>query len=189
MNVLKILSLTALVLAAAAAPSAAAGEDDLWNLLNDGGQVVLLRHGPTDPMPGRKAISLQDCSTQRNLSDEGRDQARRIGEAFRLHRIPVDQVLASPWCRCVETAGLAFGGADIEPALGNLYGRASERPQRVRELKALVSEVRESGNLVLVSHSATILALTGIAPAPGEAVVITPLGDGRFAVAGRLELL
>jgi broad specificity phosphatase PhoE len=171
-----------------------AAEDELWNLLNDGGQVVLLRHAPTEHWFGQKAkqpraLRLNDCGTQRNLTDEGREQARRIGEAFRLHRIPIEQVLASPWCRAVETAALAFGHADIEPALGNLYGRAPERPRQVRELRALVSEPRESGNLVLVSHSATILALTGISPAPGEIVVITPLGEGRFAVAGRLDVL
>jgi phosphohistidine phosphatase SixA len=171
-----------------------AAEEELWNLLNDGGQVLLMRHGPIEPGLGvrgdkRRVLRLQDCSTQRNLSEEGREQARRIGEAFRLHRIPVEQVMASPWCRAVETAGLAFGHADIEPALGNLYGRAPERPQQVRQLRALVSEPRESGNLVLVSHSATILALTGISPAPGEIVVITPLGEGRFAVAGRLDVL
>jgi broad specificity phosphatase PhoE len=168
------------------APQTALAVDELWDLLRGGGQVVLIRHTLTTPGSGDPdGMRLEDCSTQRNLSEEGREHARRIGEAFRLHRIPVDRVLTSPWCRCVETASLAFSKAEILPALGNLFGRPERRQKQVDQLTPLVGERRKGGNLVLVTHGSTILALTRIPVNMGEIVVLTPQGEGRFALAGR----
>lgn len=133
-------------------------------------------------------MRLDDCGTQRNLTDEGRRQARRIGEAFRLRGIVVDRVLSSPWCRCLETARLAFGAAEVSPALGNLFGRPENRDRQVREMQAIVGERGRGGNRVLVSHGSTIHALTGVSPEMAEIVVVTPRGKGRFDVAGRLHL-
>jgi broad specificity phosphatase PhoE len=167
----------------------AGANDELWDLLRSGGQVVLIRHPLTEPGAGDpQGFRLEDCSTQRNLSDEGREHAKRIGEAFRLRRIPVERVLTSPWCRCVETASLAFGGAEISTALANLFGRSENRQKQVDELTAMASGRRSGGNLVLVTHGATILALTRIPVNMGEIVVVTPLGAGRFAVAGRFTV-
>jgi len=160
--------------------------EELWNLLRGGGQVVLIRHTLTDPGFGDpQNFRLEDCTTQRNLSEEGREHAKRIGEAFRLARIPVARVLTSPWCRCVETASLAFGKAEISPPLANLFGRSENRQKAVEELTAMVSEPRSGGNLVLVTHGSTILALTRIPANMGDIMVLTPLGEGRFALAGR----
>ena len=178
----------ALVLAFACLP-AWADHDDLWELLRRGGQVVLVRHTLTEPGVGDpKNFRLADCTTQRNLSEAGRAHAERIGEAFRLHRIPVDKVLSSPWCRCVETASIAFGDPDLLPALENLYGRTEHRQKNTDELTALVSEPRKGGNLVLVTHGSTILALTRIPVNMGEIMVLTPQGNGRFALAGRFSV-
>ena len=163
--------------------------DELWDLLRSGGQVVLVRHPLTDPGFGDpKGFRLEDCSTQRNLAQEGREHARRIGEAFRLHRIPVERVLTSPWCRCVEAASLAFGKADITQALSNLFGRSENRQKQLQELTALVGAWRSSGNLVMVTHGSTILALTRIPVNMGEIMVLTPQGEGRFALAGRFTV-
>ena len=163
--------------------------DELWELLRNGGQVVMIRHALTEAGAGDpQHFRLEDCSTQRNLSEEGRAHARRIGEAFHLHRIPVDEVLTSPWCRCIETASLAFGKADPLPALSNLFGRSENRQRQVEELTELVGTPRAGGNLVLVTHGSTILALTRIPVNMGEIMVITPKGDGRFALAGRFSI-
>jgi broad specificity phosphatase PhoE len=133
-------------------------------------------------------MRLTDCSTQRNLTDAGRAHARRVGETFRARAIPVDRVLSSPWCRCQETARLAFGPPETWAPLGNLFGRPENRAAQVQELQALASERRTGGNVVLVTHGSTISALTGINPGSAEMVVVTPQGDGRFAVAGRLTV-
>jgi phosphohistidine phosphatase SixA len=169
------------------APGAAVGDEPLWALLKGGGQVVLIRHAITTPGVGDPpGMRLDDCSTQRNLDDEGRRDARRTGEAFRARGIPVERVLSSPWCRCLETARLAFGMAEPWQPLGNLYGRSEHGAEQVRQMRALVGERKSGGNLVLVSHGSTILALTGVSPAPAEMVVVTPQGGGRFSLAGRL---
>jgi broad specificity phosphatase PhoE len=178
-----------LLLAAFLFAPAVQAADALWELLRQGGQVVMIRHGLTESGFGDpEGFRLEDCSTQRNLSEEGRAHARRIGEAFRLHRIPVDRVLSSPWCRCVETASLAFGSADILPALSNLFGRPENRQKQVDALIPIVSERRPGGNLVLVTHGSTILALMRIPVSMGEIMVLTPQGDGRFALAGRFTV-
>ena len=170
-----------------ALPGAAPASEQAWARLKAGGQVVLLRHAITTPGVGDPpGMRLDDCSSQRNLTDEGRRHARQIGEAFRARGIVVERVLSSPWCRCIETAKLAFGTAEIWTPLGNLYGRPEARPQQVSEMQRLVGQPRRQGNLVLVSHGSTISALTGVSLDTAEMVVVTPGGDGRFVVRERL---
>jgi len=175
-----------LFLASAGGTDAEATEA-VWRALRMPGAVVVVRHsyapGGFDPPHSR----LDDCSTQRNLTDEGRRAARQLGEAFRARRIVVDRVLSSPWCRCLETARLAFGVAEPWPPLGNLFGRPEARDEQVRQMRALVGEPRTGGNLVLVSHGSTISALTGVSLGTAESVAVTPHGDGRFTVVGRLS--
>jgi len=97
-------------------------------------------------------------------------------------------VLSSPWCRCVETASLAFGSVELSPALANLFGRSESRQKQVAELTAMASKPRPGGNLVLITHGSTVLALTRIPVNMGEIMVLTPQGEGRFALAGRFNV-
>ena len=168
-------------------PITAADSEALWALLRQGGQVVVIRHASTDPGVGDPpGFRLDDCSTQRNLSAAGREEARRIGEAFRARGIPVVQVLSSRWCRCLETARLAFGTVEPWPPLNSFFNHRGREPERTRAVQIRVGERPVSGNLVLVTHQVNITALTKISPAQGEMVVLTPQGDGKFRVAGRL---
>jgi broad specificity phosphatase PhoE len=178
------------LLSALAAPIQARADEALWRLLKGGGQVVLMRHAVTTPGVGDPdGMVLHDCRTQRNLSDEGRAHARQVGEAFRARAVPVEQILSSPWCRCLETARLAFGvNSEASTALSNLFGRSDPQGQQVSRFRALVSRKLGASNVVMVSHGSTILALTGVSPAPAEMVIVTPLGNGKFAVAGRMEV-
>lgn len=163
-------------------------QDEPWALLRQGGHVVLLRHAITTAGVGDPPdMRLEDCTTQRNLSEDGRDQARRIGEGFRQFRVPVEQVLSSQWCRCIETAALAFGfSIELWPALNNLFGRPENRQKQVDQLAARVAGWRGKGNLVLVTHGSTILALTRVGTQMGEMLILAPQGDGRFALVSRL---
>jgi len=176
-------------LGAACISGSARADDDVWAALQRGAHVILLRHAVTtagvgDP-PGFK---LDDCSTQRNLTDQGRTQARKLGEALRAHKLVVDRVMSSPWCRCIETARLAFGRVpETSVALSNLFGQSENRDPQVSELRTLVSEFRGRGNLVLVSHGSTIVALTGVSPDTAEMVIVKPESGGKFSVVGRLR--
>ena len=173
----------ALLLALAAATAQA--DEKLWSLLKGGGQVVLIRHAVTTPGAGDPpGFRLDDCGTQRNLTDAGRDHARRIGAEWRKRAIPVERVLSSPWCRCLETARLAFAREpEVSQALSNLFGRSENSERQVREMRALLANHAGKANLVLVTHGSTIAALTGISPATGEMVVVS-----RGQVAGRLAV-
>lgn len=166
---------------------AAWADEALWRLLQGGGQVVLVRHAVTDPGVGDPpGFRVEDCSTQRNLSAEGRREAQRLGEALRSRKVPVAKVLSSPWCRCLETARIAFGSApQVEPALSNLFGRREREAPQVAQLRRLVQPPSGGGNLFLVTHGSTTLALTGVSPGTAEMVVLTPEAGG-FRVAGRL---
>lgn len=184
-----VLGLAALALVFVACTAhAAAAEADAWSLLQRGGQVVLMRHALTTPGAGDPpGMRLDDCSTQRNLSDEGRQHARAVGVALREHKVPVERVLTSPWCRCIETARLVFGeSGDVSRALDNLFGRQNNEASQVAALRALATGWRGKGNLFLVTHGSTILALTGVSPQTTEMVIVTPREGGTLAVAGRL---
>jgi phosphohistidine phosphatase SixA len=164
-------------------------ENTVWDALRGGGQVVLIRHASTEPGLGDPpGFRVEDCATQRNLSEAGRAEARRIGAVFRWRGIPVERVLSSRWCRCLETARLAFGRVEPWPALDSFFEDRSREPEQTRAVKALMSEPRTRGNLVLVTHQVNITALTGIVPAMGEAIVVTRGPDGTARVAGRLGL-
>jgi broad specificity phosphatase PhoE len=101
----------------------------------------------------------------------------------------VGRVLSSPWCRCLETARLAFNEApQSAAALGNLFGRPEAAAAQVAQMKQLAGEKPARGNNVLVSHGSTIHALTGVSPGTGEMVVLTPSGHRSFRVAGRITV-
>jgi broad specificity phosphatase PhoE len=131
---------------------------------------------------------IADCSTQRNLSAQGRSDAKRIGEAFRSRNIPISDVFSSRWCRCLDTANLAFGKATPAPMLDSMFNdREKPAEEKVREVLAVVRRRAPSGNLVLVTHNQNIQALTGVSVGSGEMVVVTP-DNGKLRVIGRLNL-
>ena len=167
----------------------ASASDEMGKRSEAGGRVVLMRHALTTPGVGDpEGVRLDDCATQRNLSDEGRAHARVIGEAFRARRLQPGRVLSSPWCRCIETAKIAFGGSQAEVSLSNLFGRSQNRDRQVQALRARIAAHRGSDTLVMVTHGSTIFALTGVSPETGEMVVVAPDAGAKLVVEGRLRV-
>lgn len=168
--------------------TARSGDSDaLWAALRDGGHVVLIRHALAPGTGDPDDFRLDDCATQRNLSEPGREQARRIGRLFRDRGVAVARVLSSRWCRCLETARLLeLGPVEPFPALDSFFGRREAGPAQTAALRAFVSEPRPGAALVLVTHQVNISALTGVYPASGEMVVLRPQGNGDFQVLGRI---
>jgi len=180
-------ALLTVLLLAFASPATTDEPEALWGLLRGGGQVVVMRHATTDPGVGDPpGFRIDDCATQRNLSEAGREEARRVGGAFRVRGVPIRRVLSSRWCRCLETARLAFGTAESWPPLNSFFGDRSREPEQTKAVQQLVGERPGTGNLILVTHQVNIRALTGLFPAPGEMIILTPQGNGAFRVAGRL---
>ena len=168
-------------------PSALSGPQ-LLSELRKGGLVIYFRHTSTDfSRDDRNSKSDEDCDRQRPLTDKGRDEARQIGAAFRELKIPVARVLASPRCRTMETAMLAFGRAEKEnSARGG--PAAPDAPDRYAGLRALLTTPLGTGrNVVISSHGNPFYAVAG-APylAEGEAAVVKPLGQD-FAIVARVR--
>lgn len=182
-------ALAATLLVATMSPAVHASESIWRDLRTQDGLVILYRHaiapGGGDP-PG---FRLGDCSTQRNLSKEGRDQARAIGRELRRERVPVAQVRSSRWCRALDTARLMDVGA-VRPtsALDSVFTASTTKARlQERQTRSLIRRHRGApGALVLVGHQANIIDLTGIAPNSGEGVVVRMDGDGRLEVLGRI---
>ena len=182
-----IVRAAALLALAVAAPALA--DEALWSQLRSGGFVVFIRHGLTDPGVGDPTgFKLGDCKTERNLNAAGRAEAKRLGEAFRREKVPVAQVLSSEWCRCRDTASIAFGTYEVWPALNNLFGRPENVEAQRRAMLERASRFRGPGNLVLVSHGSAIAPVSGVHPAPGEMVIMKPVGPGQLEFVGRIPV-
>ena len=169
-----------------------AGADDAadaWKALRAGGHVALMRHadapgGVGDP-PG---FSVDDCATQRNLSEKGRVDAEKIGSRLKGEGIAFEKILSSPWCRCIDTAKLMnLGTVETEATFGNVVVLKDQRETLTTGARALIARWTARGNLLVVTHGANIAALTTISPASGEIVVVRG-GSGSVAPVGRLLL-
>lgn len=171
-----------LVLMLPAAPAAATEAG--WALLRNGGQVVLMRYANAPGTGDPANFDVENCRTQRNLSERGRQQARRIGALFAARAAPVGQVYSSRFCRCLQTAELAFGASLVEPmeALDSLEVFPEMAEEWTKQVIALTHDYTGSGNIVLVTHQSNVEALTGVRPREGEAVIIAPNQDGVQAI-------
>ena len=183
-----------LALLCASAASAAAPESEtlsgrsLLAALKAGGLVLYFRHASTDfGQSDEQMTGYEDCARQRNLTDAGRAEARAIGAAIKRLELPVGEVLASPFCRTMETAQLIFGRATQTPAVRG--GPASGVPaERYAELRQLLSTAPRGGtDLAIVSHGNPFRAVTSEPYlAEGEAAVIRPLGKNGFRIVARI---
>ena len=164
------------------------GPLELVERLRDGGLVVYLRHAATDrSKDDAGVIELDDCSTQRNLNADGREQSRTIGEAFRALAIPVGDVLASEYCRPRETAELAFARATLEPDLTGFPNEGDPGyEKRVAATRDLLGTPPAEANTVLVAHIKNIEAAADVSIEEGEVAVFEPRGNGSFTYLGRI---
>lgn len=162
--------------------------NELLQGLRGGGYILYFRHTATDFSQSDEAMtSVEDCASQRNLTDAGRAQARAIGEAIRALAIPVGAVMASPYCRTVETGMLMFGRVEKS---NDVRGgpRTAESRERYAGLRKLLSTSPPAGtNLAITSHGNPFYAVAGPPNlAEGEAAVVRPLGDD-FEIVARIR--
>lgn len=162
-----------MLLAASTWPVVSYAEDADAALLRAGGCVLMLRHASTVPGVGDPPeFQLGVCSTQRNLSADGQAEARRIGAWFRRHQLEPRAVLASVWCRCIETAQLAFGRHTPWPALNSSFGDRYPATDATPSLRQALRGVPPGQFEVWVTHQVNITAITGEVPAQSEGFVL-----------------
>lgn len=156
---------------------AQAQSDALGARLRTGACVVLLRHAPTDPGIGDPpGFRLDRCSTQRNLSAQGRVNAERIGQWFKPRGLEPSAVQSSAWCRCKDTADLAFGRHKVWPALNSFFIESRTRDAQTAQLRAALKSVPAGAFEVWITHQVNMTALTGEGMAMGEALVLDATG-------------
>jgi phosphohistidine phosphatase SixA len=173
----------------ARAATADANDAALTARLRQGGVALMLRHAITDPgvgdPPGFKA---GDCTTQRNLSAEGRAQARRLGAWFQGRGLVPTRVLSSEWCRCLDTGRVAFGHADAWKGLNSFFGDDDARARQNGEVRAAVGKLEAGRFEVWVTHQVNVTALTGEFVQMGEGWLLEPggrAGEPAVRVVGR----
>ena len=171
-------------------PASGPPADALVGRLRAGGLILYFRHASTDQSrPDDANPDLNDRTTQRNLSDAGRQQATRIGVAVRALGIPIGDVLASPYARAVETGELAFGSGRVRASrdLLNEAYPGTDDADLARRLRRLLGQRPPPGqNTVLIGHGFNITEATGITIAEGECAVFEPADEGRFRLVARV---
>ena len=159
---------------------------NLLNQLEDGGKLIFIRHAYAPGGGDPQNFNLNDCSTQRNLNNEGRKQAQYIGEFFKKNEIKIDKVLSSEWCRCKETARIAFKNFSTNSFLNSFYSSkyAKNKDKQIKMLNNYVKKFKSDKNLILVTHYVLISEVLNYAPSSGEIVV----SDKNFNMIGSIEI-
>ena len=160
----------------------------LGKALDSKAHVALLRHAIAPGTGDPSSFKIGDCSTQRNLSEEGREQAARVGARFVANGIKAAEIFSSQWCRCMETATLlGLGPVQELPALNSFFETPERRDTQTLELRDWLASQNLDEPLILVTHQVNIASLTGIYPASGELVLIHQSESGELSVLGTLE--
>ena len=159
---------------------------NLINQLEDGGKLIFIRHAYAPGNGDPNNFNLNDCSTQRNLNYQGRKQAKYIGEFFRKNKINIDKVLSSEWCRCKETAKIAFKNFSTNSFLNSFYSSqyAKNKEKQINSLNEYIEKFKSKNNLILITHYVLISEVLNYAPSSGEIVV----SDKNFNIIGSIKI-
>ena len=184
MKIIKFLSIIFILLP----HSIKANSNDLLiQSLKEGGKLIFIRHayapGSGDPIN----FNIKDCSTQRNLNKEGREQSATIGLSFKKHTIPIENIISSEWCRCKETTSIAFGNKyEVNSFLNSFYDErfSKNKEKQIKNLKNYVKNLKGNQNLIFVTHYVVIYELLDINTLSGEIVV----SDRNFNLIGKVKI-
>ena len=164
-------------------------EDELIDQLKNGNYILMLRHALAPGTGDPPNFQIGTCATQRNLDENGRTQAKAIGDWLRSKGIQKAKVYSSQWCRCLETAKLIGLGVVMDlPALNSSFNRPRDRDRNIKVLRAFFSKLSLNDELIiLVTHYVTILEIAQQAVSSGEGVVLKLTEDGKPQFVGRLS--
>ena len=162
-------------------------EDKILESLKEGGKIIFIRHAYAPGGGDPQNFNINDCSTQRNLSNEGINQSKLIGEFFKTNKIKIDKVLSSEWCRCKDTAKFAFNDFETFDALNSFFSAkfAKNEKKQIRDLKKFINKWESSKNLVLVTHYVVISSMLNVATSSGEIVI----SNKNYQIIGSIETM
>ena len=154
--------------------------------LKKGGKIIFIRHAYAPGGGDPNDFNINDCDTQRNLNNEGRLQSKKIGDFFKNNKISIEKVYSSEWCRCKETAHIAFRSFETKNFLNSFFSQrfAKNRENQVENFNKFINNWNGKGNLILVTHYVVISEILNYAPSSGEIVV----SDKQLKVIDSLEI-
>ena len=159
---------------------------DLKKNLEEGGKLIFIRHAYAPGNGDPQNFNLNDCLTQRNLSDRGRKQAKIIGNIFSKTNISLSGIFSSEWCRCKETASIAFSKFETKKFLNSFYSAqfAKNRKKQVQEFENFLKKWNKKDNLIFVTHYVVISEILNYSPSSGEIVI----ADKNLNIVDTLEI-
>jgi phosphohistidine phosphatase SixA len=177
---MKILKLFLLIFISISFPVKADLDNKLEKQLKKGGNLIFIRHAYAPGGGDPENFIISDCSTQRNLNEDGKNQSKRIGQFFIENDILIDKVLSSEWCRCKDTAQIAFTNFETKNFLNSFFSAqfASNKNQQIRDLKKYIKNWQSDKNLVLVTHYVLISEILNYTSSSGEIII----SDKNFKV-------
>lgn len=161
-------------------------DKDILASLKEGNKLIFIRHAYAPGGGDPDNFDINDCNTQRNLSENGRQQAKNISNFFIENQINFKKVYSSEWCRCKETAKIAFGDFETKNFLNSFFSQkfAKNRKKQMNDLNNFVDNYKDDGNLVFVTHYVVISEALNYAPSSGEIVV----ADKKFNKISSFEI-
>ena len=158
---------------------------ELIDTLKQNNKLIFIRHALAPGNGDPDEFNILDCNTQRNLDSVGREQSLRLGKYFKINDIPIEAVLSSEWCRCKETAKLAFQNYETFKPLNSFYDPKfyKNKESQLINLKKFINNLKDEGNIVFVTHYVVIAAMFGIGVTSGEILI----ADRNLNVLGSIE--
>tara|TARA_Y100001970_G_C14014496_1_gene740207 strand:- start:412 stop:969 length:558 start_codon:yes stop_codon:yes gene_type:complete len=159
--------------------------ENLISQLKEGGKIIFIRHAYAPGSGDPEIFNLNDCSTQRNLNSKGKIQSKKIGEFFKKNNISTRNVYSSEWCRCKETALIAFKKFETKSFLNSFFSEkfVNNREKQMIDLKNFLDKWDQDQNLIFVTHYVVIYEALDYAPASGEIVI----SDKNYKLIGSIS--
>ena len=183
---MKILNYFLIIFIFLNSPIKADSNEVMISKLQKGGKLIFIRHAYAPGGGDPSNFDINKCETQRNLNDEGRVQSKKIGNFFKQNDISINKIYSSEWCRCKETAEIAFKKFETNNFLNSFFSEkfSKNRTKQIKNLKKYVNEWDGNKNLVFVTHYVVISEALNYAPSSGEIVI----SNIRFKKIGNIEI-
>ena len=162
-------------------------DEKILKYLKEGKKLIFIRHAIAPGNGDPDNFSIKDCSTQRNLDQNGIDQSKKIGLFFKNNKIKIDKILSSEWCRCTDTAKYAFENFETFDALNSFYDErfAENETKQINDLKKYIKNWDSNKNLVFVTHYVVISSILNTGTSSGEIIV----SDKKFNIIGSVNTM
>ena len=167
--------------------NSALSDDKILKSLKEGKKLVFIRHAIAPGNGDPDNFDINDCSTQRNLDENGIEESKKIGLFFKNNKIKIDKVLSSQWCRCKDTAKYAFKNFETFDALNSFYDEkfAENETKQIKDLKNYIKNWNSDKNLVLITHFVVISSILNTGSSSGEIII----SDKNFNIIGSIDMM